>query len=208
LVARFYDARSGSVMVDGEDVRNYDVDALRRTMGIVFQENLLFRDSLHNNIAYGKPHATREEVERAAALAGATEFIEALPEGFDAVVNERGVNLSGGQRQRIAIARALMLDPKILLFDDPTTAVDPETEREVLSAIRGASSGRTTLIVSNRLSTLRHTDRVVVLEEGRVTEQGTHVELMERPGLYRRAADLQLVDDETLRLLREQGAAQ
>lgn len=208
LVARFYDPQEGCLRLDGEDLRRYDVDALRRTMGIVFQESLLFRDTVRNNIAYGKPDATSDEIERAARVAGATEFIERLPHGFDSVVNESGVNLSGGQRQRIAIARALLLQPKVLLFDDPTTAIDPETEKEVLSAIRSASSGRTTLIVSNRLSTLRHTDRIVVLEGGRVAQQGTHSELMNSSVLYRKAANLQGVDERSLDVLRGLGAAQ
>lgn len=208
LAARFYDPQEGCLRLDGEDLRRYDVDALRRTMGIVFQESLLFRDTVRNNIAYGKPDATIEEIERAARVAGATEFIERLPHGFDSVVNESGVNLSGGQRQRIAIARALLLQPKVLLFDDPTTAIDPETEKEVLSAIRSASSGRTTLIVSNRLSTLRHTDRIVVLEGGRVAQQGTHSELMKSSVLYRKAANLQGVDERSLDVLRGLGAAQ
>jgi ATP-binding cassette subfamily B protein len=208
LVARFYDPTSGEVCLDGTDLRAYDIDALRRRMGIVFQENLLFRDTVHANIAYGKPGATREEVEAAAALAGAGDFIGALPQGFDSIVDESGVNLSGGQRQRIAIARALLLEPKVLLFDDPTTAVDPETEREVLSAIRDASAGRTTLVVSNRLSALRHTDRVVVLEAGAVVAQGDHATLLGQPGLYRRAAELQMVDEESRRVLRALGAAQ
>lgn len=208
LIGRFYDPTSGQVLLDGRDVREYDVDALRKAMGIVFQENLLFRDTVHNNIAYGDPGASPERVREAARLAGALGFIEALPKGFDAVVHETGVNLSGGQRQRIAIARALLLEPKVLLFDDPTTAVDPETEREVLSAIRSVSAGRTTFIVSNRLSTLRHTDRVVVLEHGRVAEQGSHDQLMQGTGLYRRAAELQSVDSESLRLLQKLGAAE
>jgi ATP-binding cassette subfamily B protein len=208
LVGRFYDPSSGHVLLDGRDLRAYDVDGLRKAMGIVFQENLLFRDSVYANIAYGEPSAPPERVREAARLAGALEFIERLPQGFDSVVHETGINLSGGQRQRIAIARALLLEPKVLLFDDPTTAVDPETEREVLSAIRAASAGRTTFIVSNRLSTLRYTDRVVVLEQGRIAEQGSHHQLMQGTGLYRKAAELQTVDSESLKLLRELGAAE
>jgi ATP-binding cassette subfamily B protein len=208
LVGRFYDPSAGQVRLDGRDLRDYDVDELRKAMGIVFQENLLFRDSVYANIAYGEPSASPGRVREAARLAGALGFIERLPQGFDSVVHETGINLSGGQRQRIAIARALLLEPKVLLFDDPTTAVDPETEREVLSAIRAASSGRTTLIVSNRLSTLRYTDRVLVLEQGRIAEQGSHHQLMQGTGLYRKAAELQTVDSESLRLLRELGAAE
>jgi ATP-binding cassette subfamily B protein len=184
------------------------VDALRTAMGIVFQENLLFRDSVRNNIAYGDPAASNERVREAARQAGALGFIEALPQGFDSFVHESGINLSGGQRQRIAIARALLLRPKVLLFDDPTTAVDPETEREVLSAMRAASVGRTSFIVSNRLTTLRYTDRVVVLNHGQIAEQGTHLELMQGSGLYRKAAELQTVDPESLRLLESLGAAE
>lgn len=206
LIARFYDPTEGRIAIDGIDLREWDLDLLRRRIGIVFQESLLFRDTIFNNIAYGKPQATAAEVQRAAVLARAHEFIERLPHGFDSVVSENGANLSGGQRQRIAIARALLLDPPFLLFDDPTTAIDPESERDVLLGIRGASRGRTTLIVSNRLGALKLTDRVIVLDSGRLVQSGRHSDLLEEPGLYRRAADLQLVDNETLGVLRQLGA--
>jgi len=193
--------RLAGVLVDGVDVRMLELDVLRRNIGLVFQESLLFRNTVAENIAFGHPDAGREEVERAARVAGAHGFIVELPSGYDTVLEEGAVNLSGGQRQRIAIARALLLEPSILLLDDPTTAVDPETEHEVLSAMDSAMQGRTTFVVANRLSTLHRADLILVLHDGRIIERGTHAELMAERGVYFRAASLQAPDNETLHLL-------
>jgi ATP-binding cassette subfamily B protein len=183
------------------DVRELEVDALRRHVSVVFQESFLFSDTVAANIRFGHPEASDEAMIAAAKAARAHEFILALPKGYDTVLGESGVDLSGGQRQRLAIARALLTDPAVLLLDDPTAAIDPETEHEILSAIEGAISGRTTFIVAHRLSTLRRADRIVVLERGRIVQTGTHAELVHRDGSYRRAAMLQMVDDESRRLL-------
>jgi ATP-binding cassette subfamily B protein len=206
LIPRFYDATQGRVLLDGVDVRELELDALRRNIGLVFQESLLFRNTVAQNIAFGHPEASRDAIERAARVAGAHDFIVALPNGYDTVLEEAATNLSGGQRQRIAIARALLLEPPILLLDDPTTAIDPETEHEVLSAMDGAMTGRTTLVVANRLSTLRRADEILVLHDGRIVERGTHESLMREHGVYFRAASLQAADNESLQLLSGFGA--
>ncbi len=190
LLPRFYDPVAGRVLIDGIDIKRYELDALRRRIGVVFQESLLFHDTVADNIAYGEPDATREQVERAARLAGAHEFILGLPDGYETMLDEGGMNLSGGQRQRIAIARALLLEPAILILDDPTTAIDAATEAEVLQSVNNAIAGRTTLLVSNRLSTLQRADRILVLEGGRIAQIGTPAELLGREGLYRRTAEL------------------
>jgi ATP-binding cassette subfamily B protein len=195
LVPRFYDVSSGRVTIDGHDVRELDLDTLRRSVGVVFQQTLLFKQSVADNIAFGHPEASRADVERAARIAGADEFIRRLPEGYDTWLSEQGQNLSGGQRQRLALARAVFVEPKILILDDPTSALDPKTEGEVLGAMRNVMRGRTTLMVANRLSSLRFADRIVVLERGRVIEQGSHRELMAIGGLYARTARLQGVVD-------------
>lgn len=191
LIPRFYDATQGCVYVDGSDVRRLDLDELRRRIGIVFQEAMLFRGTVRENIAFGYPEASEVAIERAAKKAGADEFIRRLPRGYDTVVEEGSVNLSGGQRQRLSIARALLLEPPVLILDDPTTAIDAQTELAVLEAVDNAIVGRTTFLVSNRISTLTRADRIVVLESGQISDIGSHEELMRRGGLYAKTAELQ-----------------
>ena len=202
MVPRFYDPTGGRVTLDGTDLRDLDLQELRRNIGIVFQESFLFSNSVAENIAFGRPEATLEQVKRAAGIAQADGFItHDLEQGYDTLLTEGGGNLSGGQRQRIAIARALLLDPPILILDDPTAAIDPETEQEILDAMDRAMRGRTTFVVAHRLSTLRRADRIVVLDRGRVVQRGTHDELMAQPGLYRDAADVQAADAGSRKLL-------
>lgn len=191
LVPRFYDPAAGAIRLDGVDLRQWDLLDLRRQIGIVFQENFLFSQSIAENIAFGHPDATREQIERAAHLASADTFIRALPDGYDTVIGEFGMDLSGGQRQRLAIARALLLEPPVLLMDDPTAAIDTQTEAEILAAMDSAMAGRTTLIVAHRISTLRKADHIIVLDGGRIVQSGTHQELLHVPGPYRSVAGLQ-----------------
>lgn len=198
LLPRFYDPTAGRVTIDGTDVRRFDVQELRRNIGLVFQESFLFSHTVAANIAFGQPQATREQIERAARIASAHDFISALPQGYDTVLGESGNTLSGGQRQRLALARAILLEPAILLLDDPTAAIDPETEHEIFAALDRAIAGRTTFIVAHRLSTLRRADFIIVIENGRIVQRGTHEELMRQPGPYVRVADLQLVDSRAL----------
>ena len=172
LIPRFYDPQRGRILADGRDLRDLDLDAFRRQIGIVYQESFLFSNTVAANIAFGHPHATQEQIERAARIASAHEFITALPHGYETVLGESGVDLSGGQRQRLALARALLLQPPILILDDPTASVDAKTENEIVSALREAMAGRTTFVVSNRLSLLRRADLILVLEDGRLTQIG------------------------------------
>ena len=194
LVPRFFDPHAGRLLIDGVDARDYRVEDLRRGIGIVFQESFLFSNTIAANLSFGAPDATREQIERAARIAQAHEFIQALPQGYDTVLGEGGNTLSGGQRQRLALARALVHEPAILLLDDPTAAIDAQTEHEIFAALENAISGRTTFIVAHRVSTLRRADFIVVLENGRIVQRGTHAELLRLPGAYRRVAALQLLD--------------
>ncbi len=201
LIPRFYDPDAGRVMIDGRDVREYDLDDLRRNIGLVFQESFLFSTTIAENIAFGHPHASQEQIEKAARIAQAHEFIEQMAHGYESVLREGGSNLSGGQRQRLAIARAILLEPPILLLDDPTAAIDPDTEHEIMQAMDSAMRGRTTFVVAHRLSTLRRADLVVVLERGRIVQLGTHEQLMHAEGHYSEAASLQLADHDSKRRL-------
>jgi len=185
LVPRFYDVTGGRITVDGVDVRDVKVASLRREVGVVLQDPFLFSATVHENIAFARPDATREEVERAARLAQAAEFVDELPEGYDTMIGERGITLSGGQRQRVAIARALLLEPRILILDDATASVDATTEAQIRTGLREAMQGRTTIIIAHRLSTIALADELVVLEEGRIAARGTHDELLGTSPVYR-----------------------
>ncbi len=198
LIPRFYDVRSGSVMIDGHDVRQLKLDVLRAQIGIVLQDTFLFSMSIGDNIAYGRPDATREQIIAAAKAARIHDHIASLPDGYDTVVGERGVSLSGGQKQRVAIARALVMDPKILILDDATSSVDTETEYEIQQALQTAMRGRTTLVIAHRLLSLKNADEILVMDDGRIIERGTHQSLLEREGAYARIYDLQLKDQEEL----------
>jgi ABC-type multidrug transport system fused ATPase/permease subunit len=194
LIPRFYDPRAGRILADGQDLRDLDLDAFRRQIGIVYQESFLFSNTVAANIAFGHPHATMEQIERAARISSAHDFIIALPHGYETVLGEAGVDLSGGQRQRLALARALILQPPILILDDPTASVDAKTENEIVTALRDAMAGRTTFVVSSRLNLLRRADLILVLEDGRLTQSGTHDELVHQPGPYYETALLQIMD--------------
>ncbi|MFN5561313.1 MAG: ABC transporter ATP-binding protein [Opitutaceae bacterium] len=198
LIPRFWDPTSGRVLLDGIDARDLELDDLRRNIGLVFQESFLFSNTVAANIAFGHPDATREQIEKAARIAAAHDFIMALPKGYDTILGESGNTLSGGQRQRLAIARAVLLEPPILLLDDPTAAIDSETEHEIFEALDRAIAGRTTFIVAHRLSTLRRADFIIVMEDGRIVQRGRHDELMREPGPYLRVANLQLRDGREL----------
>jgi ABC-type multidrug transport system fused ATPase/permease subunit len=185
LIPRFYDVQRGSLSIDGANVREVTLASLRREIGVIAQDPFLFSATVRDNIAFGRPDATDDDVTRAARLAQASEFIEALPEGYETVIGERGITLSGGQRQRIAIARALVVDPRILILDDATASVDATTEAKIREGLREAMRNRTTIIIAHRLSTIALADEIVVLDDGRVVARGTQDELAESNDVYR-----------------------
>jgi ABC-type multidrug transport system fused ATPase/permease subunit len=184
LIARFYDPTSGAVTLDGVDIRRYKLRSLRDQIGFVLQDTVLFQGTIRENIAYGRPHATQQEIEDAAKMANANEFIERMPNGYETLVGERGLALSGGQRQRIGIARAIVRNSPILILDEPTAALDTESERLVIEALERLMKGRTVITIAHRLSTIRDADSIIVLKGGVVAEQGTHQELLNRKGIY------------------------
>jgi ATP-binding cassette subfamily B protein len=186
LIPRFYDIEAGTVSIDGTDVRDLPLRDLRRSVGIVFEDTFLFSDTIAANIAFADPGAPAEAIERAARLAGAHEFIAALPEGYGALIGERGYSLSGGQRQRIAIARAILADPRVLILDDATSAVDPTKEHEIRDALTEVMRGRTTIVIAHRPATIALADRVVLLDGGRVAAEGSHRSLLASSERYRR----------------------
>ncbi|HZI18381.1 MAG TPA: ABC transporter transmembrane domain-containing protein [Pyrinomonadaceae bacterium] len=196
LIPRFHDPASGAVLWDGTDLRDARLSSLRRHIALVTQETVLFNDTVRYNIAYGRPEATGDEIERAARAAHAHDFISELPDGYETVVGERGIFLSGGQRQRLAIARAVLAEASVLVLDEATSALDAESERLVQQALAALTRGRTTLVIAHRLSTVRRADQIVVVERGRIVERGRHAELLERGGVYRRLYELQFADEE------------
>lgn len=194
LLLRAYDVGEGAVTIDGVDLRHIELTSLRGQMAIVFQESFLFSASIKENICYGNPNATMEQIEEAARLAQADGFIRELPLGYETVVGERGMGLSGGQKQRIAIARALLRKPQVLILDDATSALDMETEHLIQQSIRQVMAGRTVFVIAHRISSLRHADEIVVLDRGRIVQRGVHDKLIKQPGLYRETYRIQYAD--------------
>jgi subfamily B ATP-binding cassette protein MsbA len=192
LIPRLYDPSAGVVCIDSEDVRNYSVQSLREQISLVLQDALLFSGTIRENIAFGRPGASEEEIVSAAVMANANEFIQRLPDGYDAVVAEQGTSLSAGEKQRIAIARAVLRDAPILILDEPTSSLDAASERLVMDALERAAEERTTLIIADRLTTVRLANRIVVLDQGRIVEEGAPKELLARQGRYAQLYHLQL----------------
>jgi ATP-binding cassette, subfamily B, bacterial len=196
LLPRFYDRSSGEIKIDGTDIRRFKIKSVREQISFVLQETLLFRAPVSQNIAYGKPDATHDEIVRAAKLANADEFIDRMPEGYDTMIGERGVTLSGGQRQRLTIARAIIRNAPILILDEPSAGLDAESEKLVFDALGNLMQGKTSIVIAHRLATVRRADVIFVIDEGTVVEQGTHEELLERGGLYSRLYELQFSGEE------------
>jgi len=196
LLPRFYDVSSGAILIDGQDIRDVSQESLRSMIGIVTQQTILFNDTVRNNIAYGKISEPFEEIVKAAEAAYAHGFIQNLPNGYDTVIGEQGVKLSGGERQRLSIARALLKNAPILILDEATSSLDSESEIEVQKALEYLMQGRTTLVIAHRLSTIRKANRIVVIANGVVVEEGTHEELLEKDGEYRKLYLLQFIDSD------------
>ncbi|WP_199614864.1 ABC transporter ATP-binding protein [Paenibacillus alkalitolerans] len=194
LLLRAYNVKEGRITLDGRDIRDITIESLRQQIAVVFQETFLFSSSIRNNIAYGQRDVSMERIIEAAKLAKAHDFIMELPQGYDTIVGERGMGLSGGQKQRIAIARAIIENPKVLILDDATSAVDMETEHEIQLGLRQVMKGRTTFVIAHRISSLKHADEIIVLDEGRVVQRGTHQQLLNRPGRYLDTYNIQYSD--------------
>jgi ATP-binding cassette, subfamily B, bacterial MsbA len=193
LIPRFYDPTSGSILIDGHDIRDYTMESVRDKIGVVTQESILFNDTIFSNIAFNKTDATEAEVIAAAKIANAHEFIVQAPEGYQTVIGDRGGRLSGGQRQRLSIARAILQNPPILILDEATSALDTESEKLVQEALTNLMKNRTSIVIAHRLSTIQHADEIVVLQQGRIVERGTHEALLHSSGLYAKLTQMQLV---------------
>jgi ATP-binding cassette subfamily B protein len=193
---RFYDVTSGAITIDGHDIRDLTISSLRGAIGIVQQDVFLFSATIRENISYGAVNATDEQVEACARAAHIHEFIETLPDGYETWVGERGITLSGGQKQRVAIARTLLLDPRILILDDSTSSVDTQTEYQIQQSMAKVMEGRTTFVIAQRLRTVKMADQIIVLQDGLVVERGKHDELLQADGIYRQIYDLELRDQE------------
>jgi len=203
LIPRFYDIDAGSILIDGNDVRSFKLSSLRRQIGLVLQDVFIFTGTIKDNIAFGRPYASMDEIIRAAKLARIHDFVETLPEGYDTIVGERGVTLSGGQRQRITIARALLTSPKILILDDSLSFVDAKTEQGIQEAVEEAMKGKTCFIIAQRLSTIKNADRIMVLDNGEIAEFGTHAELMAKDYIYRRIYETQFLEKAPEKILED-----
>lgn len=197
LVPRFYDPTKGEVLIDGMSIREYEIESLRKHMGVVTQESILFNDTIFNNIAFGMPNVRQEDVEHAAKIANAHEFIVKTEKGYQTLIGERGSKLSGGQRQRLSIARAVLKNPPILILDEATSALDSESEKLVQEALFNLMKNRTSLVIAHRLSTIQHADEIVVIQGGRIVERGTHAELSKLNGVYKKLSDIQSTTSET-----------
>jgi len=208
LIPRFFDVRSGSLTIDGTDIRDATLYSLRSQIGIVTQQTILFNDTVRNNIAYGNPDASEEQVQDAARAAHALNFIRQLPEGFDTVIGESGARLSGGERQRLSIARAILKNAPILILDEATSSLDTESEREVQQAIENLVQSRTTFVIAHRLSTIRNAHRIIVIQDGSIVEEGTHETLLPLDGVYKMLYDMQFQDDAMELKNAEQGSTE
>ena len=194
LLPRFYDPTSGDILIDGISLRDYSQESIRAHMSVVAQDTILFNDTIEHNIAMGRTGATPEEVTEAARVANADDFIRECPQGYDTNIGDRGVKLSGGQRQRLSIARAVLKNPDILILDEATSALDTESEKLVQDALNNLLVGRTSVVIAHRLSTIHNADKIIVIDHGRIAEQGTHAELMARNGIYAKLIEMQSFD--------------